>query len=296
MKLGIREARSRLLAAAKIGDIPTIQEVLEQESSAVDRRNSHGNTPLRTAVAHGQTDTAKYLVAAGADPHQSNHGGSSLVEAAAMGGYRALVEWLASEGLKVSIVEWSAIDALDRVTAFVEADPGSLNARDRRGQTPAHAAARTGAVDVLMYLLTEGAAVNAEDRHGHTPLATAVEVSEVDAAECLLLSSAAPNARGGHFGGTVLHRAVIHKSAEMVNLLLQFGSDPNRQDAAGKTVLHEAISSSNVAMVELILSTSQVDLHIRTPRSSRGVGSETPYDMAVRKGKKRMAELIQQRM
>lgn len=296
-KLGLRKARKQLLDASAKGDLNSIERVLELLPSALDRRNSHGNTPLRTAIANDQLEVAKYLVSKGADPHQLNHGGSSLMAVATRRGCRETVLWLESLGLPVTVVELSAINALDRVEAIVRRDDTQLMARNQRRESALHAAARTGAIDVLVFLLDEGADANAlVDRHGHGPLAVAVEAMQIDATDILLQAGADPDASAGFYGGTVLHRAINTKKVELVDLLLKYGSDPNRQDAAGKTAVHEAVSIANIGMVQRVLADSRVELAIRTYRSRQTPSGETAFELAIRRKKKKVAELLRERM
>lgn len=290
--LSANEARKRLIQAAKVGNLKEIGHVLGLREDAVHLRNSHHNTALRSAVGAGQLEAAQLLVSHGADIHQVNHGGSSLMEAAVYSGHPAMVQWLGRAGLKIGILELSAIGDLKGVASLIELDPTSLNLRDRRGLTALHHAARCGRVNLMKLLIDQGADIQAANRHGHVPLSIAVEERQIEAVECLLYRGANPNAPGGHYRGTALHRAVLHRSLPMVIALLNAGADPNRRDANGKTPLHDAIGIGNQKIVASFLESPRVDISIRSGKTKYSDIGETPLEYATNRGKERIVQML----
>lgn len=286
------EARQRLIQAAKVGDLTEIRHVLGLRDDAVHLRNSHHNTALRSAVGAGQLAAAQLLVSHGADIHQVNHGGSSLMEAAVYSGYPAMVQWLGSAGLEIGILELSAIGDIKAVISLIELDLKCLNRRDRRGLTALHHAARCGHVELMKLLIDHGADTQATNRHGHVPLSVAVEERQIEAVECLLDRGADPDAPGGHYRGTALHRAVLHRSLPMVVALLNAGADPNRRDANGKTPLHDAVGIGSQKIVARFLESPRVDISIRSGKTKYSDIGETPLEYATNRGKERIAQLL----
>ena len=290
--LSATEARKRLIEAAKVGDLSAIRQVLELREDAVHLRNSHHNTALRSAVSAGQLEAAEFLVAHGADIHQVNHGGSSLMEVAVYSGHPATVRWLGRGGFEIGILELSAIGDLDGVLGVLESEPKSLDQRDRRGLTALHHAARCGHVKLVEQLVERGADLEAANRHGHVPLSVAVEESQVEAVKCLLKKGANPNALDGHYRGTVLHRAVLHRSLPIVLALIDSDADPNRRDANGKTPLHDAIGVGNRKLVAALLASSEVDTTIRSGKTKFSDVGETPLEYAKNRKKSSIVEML----
>ena len=294
--LSATAARKRLIDAAKIGDLNEIRHVLSLRDDAVHLRNSHHNTALRSAVGAGQLDAAQLLVQHGADVHQVNHGGSSLMEAATYSGNPDTVHWLGHKGLEIGILELCAIGDIEGVTSVLETDPTRIDQRDRRGLTALHHAARCGHVELIKTLIERGADIHAANRHGHVPLSIAVEDSQIESTECLLANGADPNARGGHYRGTVLHRAVLHRSLPNVIALLNAGADPNRRDANGKTPLHDAIGMGNRRIVEKMLASPRIDVTLRTGKTKYSEIGETALDYAKNRGKARILTLLEEHL
>ncbi|MCY3859513.1 MAG: ankyrin repeat domain-containing protein [Gammaproteobacteria bacterium] len=286
------EARKRLIAAAKIGDLKAIRGVLSLREDAIHLRNSHHNTALRSAVGAGQLDAAQLLVEYGADVHQVNHGGSSLMEAAVYSGNPDTVHWLGRNGLVVGIVELSAIGDLKRVTSVLESDPTCMNQRDRRGLTALHHAARCGHIELIKALIVRGADIHATNRHGHVPLSIAVEERQIESTEVLLANGADPNARGGHYRGSALHRAVLHRSLPIVKALLNAGADPNYRDANGKTPLHDAIGTGNQKIVVEMLASPRIDVTLRTGKTKYSEIGETALEYAKNRGKVSIVKIV----
>ena len=291
--LSATQARKNLMQAAKVGDLVEIERILKLREDAVHLRNSHHNTALRSAVGAGQLEAAKFLVAHGADIHQVNHGGSSLMEVAVYSGYPATVRWLGGNGFEIGTLEMSAIGDLPGVLSVLESDPKSLGQRDRRGFTALHHAARCGHVKLIEVLIERGADLEFPNRHGHVPLSVAVEENQISAVECLLNNGADPNVRGGHYRGTVLHRAVLNRSLPIVVALVNADADPNRQDANGKTPLHDAIGVGNQKLVGALLNSPRIDLTLRSGKTKYSEQGETPMEYAKNRKKANLVKMLQ---
>ena len=65
---------------------------------------------------------------------------------------------------------WRSIQSLK---LLLEAG-GDINAKDARGLTPLHEAARWGWNDVVQFLVTRGADLNVKDNRGNTPVDSAM--------------------------------------------------------------------------------------------------------------------------
>ena len=111
-----------------------------------------------------------------------------------------------------------------------------LEGRGRHSRTPLHEASKNGKIDAEQYLLDRGANIDARDNIDFTPLSWTVDNGHVESVRMLLERGARTD--GPHdmiYGGTVLHMGVRGGTTEVVRLLLEHGMDANARDKSGKT-------------------------------------------------------------
>ncbi len=174
------EVIARLLAAgananARLKLPPPFRNV--GNDRGLDGLLTTGTTPLLRAAKALDAPAIRLLLRHGADISLTNSRGITPVMAAAgMGSVDA-----DTRGFYLS--EDTQKRAIDSLTLLLEAG-GDVNAKDPRGLTPLHEAARWGWNDVVRFLVAKGADLNAKDGRGLTP---------VDSA----LGRAGGNSRGG---------------------------------------------------------------------------------------------------
>ena len=135
------------------------------------------------------------------------------------------------------------------VLSAAAGDPPTL------GTTELHAAAGASGVVEVEVLLKAGADVNAKDKDGDTPLhAAAGDNSSPAVLEVLLKAGADVNAKDAD-GNTPLHGAAFNNSSpEVLEVLLKAGADVNAKDTIGRTPLHAAaFNNPSPAVLELLL-------------------------------------------
>ena len=143
--------RTRLMAAARAGDVPRLTRLLRTASGALrGRTNVNGAdsrfwTALHTAAECGQTAALGALLAAGAAVGAASNLGFTPLHTAAQFGQTAALEALLAAGAAVGTA-------------------------DSWGWTALHRAAQEGHTAALEALLAAGAAVDARSHGGSTPL------------------------------------------------------------------------------------------------------------------------------
>lgn len=122
---------------------------------------------------------------------------------------------------------WQSLSA-QQVSAYIQAG-ADLNAKDSRGWTPLHSAARySGQPAVLAALLETGALVNVKDSAGDTPLHWAAAENPNVKVLVLLLQAGADVNASDRFGWIPLHNAAAENSnPEIIRALLEAGSKRN---------------------------------------------------------------------
>jgi hypothetical protein len=132
-----------------------------------------------------------------------------------------------------------------KVTALLRVDPRLALARDAKGDTPLHWAARNGHKDVAAVLVANKADVNAKNSEGETPLHCAVVNAHRDIVEYLLANKADVNAEGKQ-GWTPLDYADAER--EVAALLRQNGGrvrDPSHEAAEEEEAWGHALQSKS---------------------------------------------------
>ncbi|XVF58845.1 hypothetical protein PTKIN_Ptkin07bG0098800 [Pterospermum kingtungense] len=136
-------------AAARSGDLSTIQSILASNPLAVNSRDKHSRTPLHLAAWSGQAQVVSYLCKQRADVGAAAMDDMAAIHFAAQKGHLEVVRTLLSSGV-------------------------SVKAANRKGFTPLHYAVQGSHLDVIKVLLKKGASLGAKTKAGKTPFDLAV--------------------------------------------------------------------------------------------------------------------------
>jgi ankyrin repeat protein len=192
---------------------------------------------------------------------------------------------------KKAVVEAAERGDLDEVRRLVQQDRGLLVAMcgtyDWAYMSPLSAAAKEGRLEVVRYLLDEGADINLRPPSGYTAVGLACIMGRVEAA-ALLLARGADISPLAH-GWIPLMGASRSGHADVVELLLAHGcSDIDRYwHSTGQTALHIACSCGRAEILGLLLGAG-ADPHLVERREGR-----TPLAIAVAEGKDDCVALLQ---
>lgn len=206
-------------------DAVELVSLLVGAGAIVDSRNMFGQTPLRRALDAGRPDIVDTLVQLGADP-------SILDDSGNVPDHTSCERWNTSNFFAAAGAE---------VVADCIRHGADVGARDDKGFTPLHLAARHNPDPAIVSALLEaGAEVNtwATGMGHHGSILTS--------------AGADPNLRTDR-GYTSLHEAVAaNSSPDVVLALLEAGADVNAQ-VEGKTPLHMALEAAEPDVVEVLL-------------------------------------------
>ena len=132
---------------------------------------------------------------------------------------------------------------MKRIRDSVSADPGTINSREKQGNTPLHLAVLNKYLPLLDWLKDHGADPNSKGLYGDTPLHLAIisdPTSDGRVIRRLLLMGADVNSRTID-GYTPLHIAAISGKAGFVQFLLDKRANRDLRDKRNLTPAEEAI-------------------------------------------------------
>ena len=227
------QSAPRIIEALKAGDVETARTLIAGGAD-VNAPQGDGATALHWAAHRNDLDAATLLIEAGADVNVANGLGATPLWLAAINGGAPMAERLLEAG----------------------ADP---NASLKMGETPLMTAARSGSLQAVERLLDHGADVNAaEHERGQTALMWAVAQQHAGVARFLVEKDADLHARStvwyqlentagntnpsgnfrmAHGGSTPLLFAARQGDVETARALVDAGADVQDAEASGASAL-----------------------------------------------------------
>ena len=169
----------------------------------------------------------------------------------------------------------SAHGDFGRVKELLAEHPALLNARAVWNESAIEAAAQTGRVEIIEFLLAAGAPLSI--------CASAVLGRTADVQAYLKADPAQANARGAH-GIPVLYHAAIRGQAAIAEMLLAAGAEING-DEGGNPAIHGAFLFRQPAMVEWLLGRG-------ANVNAKNYEGKTPLKVALEKNQNELADLL----
>lgn len=164
-----------MMVASLTGDLAGMKELVGRDPGLLHCTYEYF-TPIRLAVRENQREVVDYLLAEGANPIELI--GESLTMLARDRGYIKLLELLERfiyeryhiqpNGSEIAAVIRDG--DLPRLREIVSSRPELVHAADERGNQPIHWAVLTRQIDIIDYLLSQGADIEAQRPDGARPM------------------------------------------------------------------------------------------------------------------------------
>ena len=154
-----------------------------------------------------------------------------------------------------SIIESARHGRLDIIQDILESNPlHPIDERDIHGKTPFIYAAQNNHIDVLEFLVEEGADINAFDKYGNNALGLAIGCGSFEAANYILGLGISANSTFN--GQPVIHIAILAENIDMIEKLLDCEADPtvsNDQGFDGQQMAKRCLSSDKYNLFNNLL-------------------------------------------
>jgi ankyrin repeat protein len=190
-----------------------------------------GYTPMQVAVRYGHLDIVRYFIEQLGVKVDTYHDlGANPLHAAAAHGYLDIVQYFIEKYKTI------CIDSQGRKLGF----------------TALHAAIfYTNALELVEYLLKQGASTEIQDFNGNTPLHIAMQKGNLNIISALLQAKANIGAKNKD-GDTPLHIAMQKGYIDAVLALLQAGADLHVLNNAGQSPIEVAFAHRNSNLIEQV--------------------------------------------
>ncbi|KAI1131123.1 ankyrin repeat-containing domain protein [Nemania abortiva] len=259
-----------LVIAASYNNVRML-ELLLDEGASIDGRDGDDGCALDYAICNGHVEAAEYLVSQGArldfcGTHLNTplHGAarSGIVKLARIIRRSGRTNDINAEGslgtpLTVAICSW-AVHRIEMVQFLLNegADP---NVQGGEYDNPLGAAIFRGNVEIAKLLLEKGAKIDTVGNNYGTALIAAAQTNNKYMIELLLEKGAEINAEGGEYGTALgaavynVRTAVPERGVEIVELLLDAMADPNAQGGKYDNPLGTAAYKGDVEIAKFLL-------------------------------------------
>jgi ankyrin repeat protein len=242
------------------GDAVDLVSFLLKHGAEVNSRDKHNQTPLHLGIGQDRVKLAE-LLENGADANAEINGMTPL---------HPLLEHAIE-------VEGNAVDLI----SFLLKHGAEANSRDKNHETPLHLAVRRDQFKTAGILLENGADANAET-NGMTPLhillerVIKVEGDAIDLVSFLLKNGAEVNSRDKN-NETPIHLAVRRERFKLVRILLENGADANAENNKGETPLRILSESRHHGEGDFVNHARLFLVHVLSRRDDGKEGKRTPF-------------------
>lgn len=190
--LAFLETGFRLLNHVSDGELQDVVDHLTKHPTDVHFQDPQDLSPLHVACSTGHDEIAAYLLQLGANPAWTDRENHTALDHAVRSGHpkvaarlRTLTVANDNETRLSDLLPLCEQGDLEAVKRHVAAYPNDATKADCKGLTALHSAALVGNVDIVKFLLSEGANVDATDRWGVTPLVDATRMRHTKVVSCL---------------------------------------------------------------------------------------------------------------
>ena len=258
--------------SVKLGQLETVQDILDQKSVGVNDKNSGHEIPLHLACAIGHSGIVHILITNGASMYVRDSYNNAPIHRAAAMGHVSIVDMLITEfGCDPTIRGYQGRSLLHFAcgngnATFVEVviqrkwfDP--IFDRDACGLTLLHIAALCGHKEVINMLISIfNCPIDCKTEAAKTPLHVACVNGHTKIVKLLVLEHSADlNARNLQ-NDSPFHLAARFGHTNLIKILIRdYNCNPHEKGFKGRIILHEACLNGYVELAETLITDFGLD-------------------------------------
>lgn len=241
-----QEGHTALMAAARAGQMSTVQLLHETFQAPINTATSSGYQAIHFAANSKKEDVMAYLVSKGANPLDSTR-------------YHGNAHALA--GLNDKLTAYAAQGDEANVSRLLTRLKVPVDIRDSEGKTALMAAAGAGRIDMVRFLLRAGAAIKADTSSGYQAIHYAANAKSEEVMAELIRAGANPFDSTRYHGNAhqlaglndkFVNYASQGDEANVLRLLNELKVPIDIRNSDDKTALMAAAGSGRLEMVKLL--------------------------------------------
>jgi len=171
-------------------------------------------------------------------------------------------------------------DYLD-IVKFLIKNGANINLQDKSGYTRLYYAITLSPKSVVELLIKNGADINLQDNNNNTPLHIALLLEKLDVAKLLIKNKAKINEKN-KYDQTPLNLAASKGHQTIAITLIKKGANIQTQDKLGNSPLHWAAKTNQIRLVKKIISTLKKKGKgaLKSAINLKNTNEETPLALA----------------
>ena len=260
--------RTPLHLSAQRGYWSIVKLLIEIGNADIHAMAKNDETILHCVAAKNNIPMMEYLLRKGANIDEEDKQGKTALWIASSKGFDNTVDFLLENRAKVDVkggpfkttpLHVAALNGHFLVVrTLVENGNADINAINYKGKTVLFYGAISNNIEILEYLMRQGAKIDAVDNDGRTALWDASYFSYTEAVEFLLNNGADVEIKGQD-GKTTLHFAAEEGHLSVVKILIEIGNaNVNVQNNLGQTPLQLAKIRNHSHVIDYLQGVSSI--------------------------------------
>ena len=258
----VSDQLSPIFLAAEYGHSEAVDVMLKHGADS-NSPSRYGVTPLHIAATNGHLETTQLLLRNGGKLNSRDIEDFLPLHRAAEMGHTEVVKFILHNGGSIATKTGDGQTLLHLATclelvSYLVQNGADVNARDHRRLTPLQVAAEKGQTDTVKYLLSQGANINSRDRFGCSALYDALKGGHTATADVLIkrgceLKLVNDECCTKSLIPPLLFKAASEGRTDQLDLLFQTGISVNTTSISGETALSVAVRRGHCSTVAFLL-------------------------------------------